>query len=124
MSAESQRRCLEIDQDGSVTVVRLLCPELVREGDIQTMGKRLLRVVQELGCRRVVLNLADVERMDSGMIGKILALHRAARAVGGRVALCSVNPALTEAFTSLCLTRLFDIYPDPQGAVQALQAAP
>src|SRR5262249_15952765 len=111
MPAESQQRWLEIEQDGEVTVVRLLSPELVRVADICTVGKRLLRVVQELGCRRVVVNFADVERVESAMIGKILALHKTARALGGRVALCAVNPMLTEALESLHLTRLLDIYP-------------
>jgi anti-anti-sigma factor len=124
MPGESHQRWLDIEQDGEVTVVRLLCPELVRDAEVSTVGKRLLRVVQELGCRRVVLNFADVERVESGMIGKILAVQKTARALGGRVALCAINPLLAEALESLRLTRYFDIYPGPKEAVQALGAAP
>jgi stage II sporulation protein AA (anti-sigma F factor antagonist) len=121
MHAESQQRWLEIEPEGEVTVVRLLCHELVRDADINTVGKRLLRVVQELGCRRVALDFRDVERVESAMIGKILALHKTARELGGRVALCGVNPLLAETLETLHLTRFLDVYPGPREAVQALR---
>jgi stage II sporulation protein AA (anti-sigma F factor antagonist) len=121
MTAESQQRWLEISQTGGVTVVRLLSHELVQEPDVSTVGQRLLRVVEQLGARRIVLNLAEVERMDSGMIGKIIALYKTARAVGGRVALCAVNPLLYEALEALHITRLLAIFRTEQEAVQALE---
>jgi anti-anti-sigma factor len=121
MTAESQQRWLDISQTGGVTVVRLLSHELVQEPDVSTVGQRLLRVVEQLGARRIVLNLAEVERMDSGMIGKIIALYKTARAVGGRVALCAVNRLLYEALEALHITRLLAIFRTEQEAVQALE---
>jgi stage II sporulation protein AA (anti-sigma F factor antagonist) len=120
MTADSQQRWLDISQLGGVTVVRLLSPELVQEPDVSTVGQRLLRVVEQLGARRIVLNLAEVERMDSGMIGKIIALYKTARAVGGRVALCAVRPLLLDALEALHITRLLAIFGTEQEAVQAL----
>ena len=124
MTADSQQRWLDIDQLGGVTVVRLLCAELVQEPEVDIVGKRLLRVVEELGARRVVVNLAEVARMDSGMIGKIIALYKTARKVGGRVALCELNPMLFEALKALHITRLLAIFATEQDAVQALGNAP
>jgi stage II sporulation protein AA (anti-sigma F factor antagonist) len=122
MSAESHQRWLDIRQAGEVTVVRLLSPELVRESDVAIVGKRLLRVVEELGGRLVVVNLAEVEHMDSAMIGKIIALHKTARAHGGRVVLCEVNPMVSDALEVLHINRLVHVYPDEPAAVQALRA--
>jgi stage II sporulation protein AA (anti-sigma F factor antagonist) len=123
MTAESHQRLLDIDQAGTVTIVRLLSSRLVREPEVSAVGKRLLRVVEELGSRLVVLNLAEVEHMDSAMIGKIIALYKTARARGGRVALCGANPDLAESLEALHLSRLLAIYPDEPTAVQGLNAA-
>ena len=120
MPEETPQRWLDISQQGAVTVVRVLCPDLVCESDVSAVGKRMLRVVEELGCRRVVLNLAAVERVDSLMIGKIIALYKTARAVGGRVALCALNPLLADALEALHINRLLAIYPTEPEAVQAL----
>jgi stage II sporulation protein AA (anti-sigma F factor antagonist) len=119
MTADSQQRWLDISQLGGVTVVRLLSTELVQEPDVSIVGKRLLRVVEELGAQRIVLSLAGVERMDSGMIGKIIALYKTARAVGGRVALCAVSPMLSETLDALHIPRLLAVFPTEQEAVQA-----
>jgi stage II sporulation protein AA (anti-sigma F factor antagonist) len=124
MSGESQQRWLDICQQGAVTVVRLLCPNLTCEIDVSAVGKRLLRVVEELGGRRIVLNLIEVERMDSLMIGKIIALYKTARAAGGRVVLCALNPLLAEALEALHINRLLAVYATEQEAVEALASAP
>jgi anti-anti-sigma factor len=121
MTAESQQRWLDISQLGGVTVVRVLRSELVQEPDVSTVGQRLLRVVEELGARRIVLNLAEVKQMDSSMVGKIIALYKAARAAGGRVALCAVRPLLREALETLHITRLLALFPTEQEAVQAFE---
>jgi anti-sigma B factor antagonist len=116
-----QRR-LDIEQLGSVTVVRLLDIELVRPDHIDALGVRLLRVADELGCRRVVLDLARLERLGSSLIGKILGLYKRLRAVGGRLALCNLNPRLCEVLELLRVATLLSIYPSERAAVQALEA--
>jgi anti-anti-sigma factor len=123
VGAESHQRCLDIRQAGEVTVVRLLTPELVREPEVTAVGKRLLRVVEELGGRLVVVNLAEVAHMDSAMIGKLIALYKTARARGGRVVLCGANPMLADSLEALHINRLVNVYPDEPAAVQALSAA-
>jgi hypothetical protein len=103
-----QRR-LEIEQFGAVTVVRLLDAELVRPDHIDALGVRLSRVADELGCRRVVLDLARLESLGSSMIGKILAL-------------CNLSPRLREVLELLRVATLLSIHPSERAAVQALEA--
>jgi anti-anti-sigma factor len=123
MSSDARQRYLEIDTVGPVTVARLLSLELINEDEIEIAGKRLLRVVEELGCRLVVVDLARVERMHSAMIGKLLALYKKARAAGGRVALCRANPALLEELQALHLHRLLGMFATEQEAVASLAPA-
>ncbi len=114
---------LEIDQVGEVTVVRVLRQDLFDAEEVDALGKRLLRVAQELGARRVVLNLAPVERMVSAMVGKIIALYKELRAAGGKMALCGVRPELAEELDAMRLTQLFKAYATEQEAVAALAPA-
>jgi anti-anti-sigma factor len=124
MSDEARQRYLEIDSIGSVTVARLLYAELTREDEIEVAGQRLLRLIDELGCRLVVVDLARVERMHSAMIGKLLALYKKARSAGGKVAVCQANAALLEELQALHLHRLMGMYPTEQEAVAALASGP
>jgi anti-sigma B factor antagonist len=121
MRPRGQRR-LEIEQLGAVTVVRLLDAELVRPDHIDALGVRLLRVADELGCRRVVLDLARLERLGSSLVGKILGLHKRLRAVGGRLALCNLSPGLREILELLRVAALLGVHPSERAAVQALEA--
>ncbi|MCC6421368.1 MAG: STAS domain-containing protein [Gemmataceae bacterium] len=123
MSADPQQHWLDIEQVGAVTVVRLLWAELVKDEDIATVGKRLLRIVDELGCKLLVFNLARVESLDSATIGKLLAVHKRTRALGGRVVLCAADPSVQAALQSLHLHRLLGLYATEQEAVTALAGA-
>jgi anti-sigma B factor antagonist len=118
--ASSGQAYLEIDQVGEVTVVRLLRSDIQKFEDVEGMGERLLRVAQELGRRRVVLDLTQVEHMASSMVGKVIALYKELRAGGGKLALCGLRPALAEELDAMRLTQLFKAYPTEAEAVSAV----
>jgi anti-anti-sigma factor len=121
MSAPSQHPWLEVEQVGGVTLVRLTRRDLLDDRAINTLGNQLFSLVQDLDCRRIVLNFSNVQRLASAMLGKIIGLHKKLTAAGGRLALCKVDPALGEAFETLKLSRLFGIYKEEQEALQSLQ---
>jgi len=60
------------------------------------------------GCRRIVLNLADVGYIDSSGMGLILVEARRMRRAGGLLSLINVGP---QAYRSLCLARVVDFIP-------------
>jgi anti-anti-sigma factor len=124
MSSDSRQRWLEISPRGAVTVVRLLWADLLPEEDVAAVGKRLLRVVEDLDCYNVVLDMARVERLDSAMIGKLIAVHKKAKALGGRVGLCALQPAVRGELESLHLHRLIPFYDTEEEAVAGLSAGP
>jgi anti-sigma B factor antagonist len=116
----SRQPFLEIDQVGEVTVVRLLRPDIEKPEDVEAVGQRLLRVPQELGRRRVVLDLTHVEHMVSSMVGKVIALYKELRARSGKLALCGLRPVLAEELDALRLTQLFKAYPTEAEAIAAV----
>jgi anti-sigma B factor antagonist len=121
MALHSRRPALEIEQVGLVTVARLIRADFVDEETINSVGSELFHLVEEQGCRRLVLSFAKVKRAGSAMLGKVIWLHKKIQNAGGKLVLCNVEPTLYEAFETLQLTRLFRIFPHEQDALQCLE---
>jgi stage II sporulation protein AA (anti-sigma F factor antagonist) len=107
------------EQVGEVTVVRFTskCARCLEDETIKQIADRLFGLQAEEGRRRLVLSLAGVERLDSLLLGKLVALHKRALATGGTLALCQLNPQLYEVFQTLQLTTFLRVYGTEQEAV-------
>ena len=101
---------LETEEVGDILVVRLPQRALVDDADIRRLGQNLTCLVQESGYRRWVLDLGEVQRMSSVMIGQLLAAARKAQAASGRLALCQVRPEVAEVFAILHLAEILPTY--------------
>jgi anti-anti-sigma factor len=121
MPSRARHSWLEVEQVGPVTVARLARADLLDDSTITTMGNHLFALVDEMDCRRVLLDFGNVRRLASAMLGKVIALHRRLKAKDGRLALCRVDPGLAEVFQVLHLDRLFAIHGEEQEALQSLQ---
>jgi anti-sigma B factor antagonist len=121
MSSHSQRPWLEVEQVGPVTIARPTRSDLLDDQTITAMGRHLYSLVDDLGCRRLLLDLGYVRLLASAMLGKVIGLHKKLEKSGGRLAVCRVHPTFTEAFKVLHLDRLFGIYGGEQEALQSLQ---
>jgi anti-sigma B factor antagonist len=110
---------LDIEPIGDVLAVRFTARQLVDEDMIGAIGSRLIQLVDQLGYRRLVLNLGPVNQLGSAMVGKLIALHRKVQAASGRLALCALKPDLyNKIFEVLKLSEIFHVYDDEQQALQ------
>ena len=109
----------QVEQAGGVTVVRLnpLCGRHLDDETIRRLGELLVSLVADEGRRRLVVNLASIDRLDSLLLGKLVQLHKRALAGGGRVVLCQLSPRLYETFQILQLTNFLRIYGTEADAV-------
>jgi anti-anti-sigma factor len=107
---------LEVKQTGTVVVVKLPAGDIFHDELIDCLGEDLLRVVEESGCRRLVLNFESVDRIASNMLGVLLVTHKRIVGLGGRLALCSMKPELHTVFATLRLDQVFTIYDGEQEA--------
>jgi hypothetical protein len=110
MSSESTQALAEVAQVDGVTVVRFIRRTILDQGAIESVGERLLDLVRDHGCRRLVLDFARVESLTSGMLGKFAALHTAVEAAGGKLVFSRPQAIPT--------------YPDEVSAIAALNSAP
>ncbi len=73
----------------------------------------------------VVLQLADVDFVDSSGLGALVRLHASASSTGSRLKLCSPSPMVRKVLQFTNLNRLFEIYDSETEAVSAYyQRAP
>ncbi len=118
MPRQPRQRWLEVESIGKVTVVTIARAEILGAETVKTLGDRLHRLAEIMG-PRLVLNFAQVTRLDSTVLGLLIGLHKKIQAAGGRLALCRINPELYEVFETLKLTQLFAIYDEEQEALQS-----
>jgi anti-sigma B factor antagonist len=84
--------------------------------------KKRLHQYAENGCAKLVLNLINVEFMDSSGLTVIISMLKALKAQGGRLVLSGVSKELTSLFQLTRLDKVFKIYPNAGQAARALDA--
>ena len=78
-------------------------------------------LVNELGPRRLHLDLGNVPLLTAAALGMLVAVHKEVKAVGGRLALCNVRPRLYDILRVTRLTELFDVRQAPPGNVLVVE---
>jgi anti-sigma B factor antagonist len=73
---------------------------------------------------RVVLDMSQVEFIDSSIIGALVGLLRRVRAAGGDVKLAAVTPEVEMIFEVTRLHRVFRILPSVAGAIEDFAQSP
>jgi anti-sigma B factor antagonist len=109
---------MEVEQVGGVTVVKVLHRRVLTEAAVATLGGQLRSLVEDSGHRHLVLNFGQVERLSSALLGQLVALSRALRRVGGRLALCEVRPEFYPGFRVLALHKDLPLYRSEGEALQ------
>ena len=83
-----------------------------------SLRERLLSLVAG-GIRNVILNLKEVKRIDTAVVGTLVLCTEKFRAAGGRLVLANVSPNQAGLAIILKLDSELDIYPDELDAVNS-----
>ena len=118
--AGTSRRVLQVMDQGDLTVVRFVDPQIVDEVIIKAIGDQLFGLVEDLGRLKLRLDFTGVELMASAMLGKLVATQRKLEAHGGRIAFCKVDAFLLQIFNLVRLPDLIPICADEQEAIESL----
>jgi anti-anti-sigma factor len=94
---------------GDVVVAKCVMPNLSEEENIEPVGQELLTLVGKYECRRLILDLANVEYMTSSMVGKLIRIHRQMHRDDGRVVLCHLSPTVDEILRTSHLLSYFHV---------------
>jgi anti-sigma B factor antagonist len=113
---------LDREDIGNVTVVRFRTARLRGEEASREVFHLLYMLVDEAGRHQLVVNLAQVEALDSSAIGKLVLLNRKVQAAGGKLALCGLNADLDHVFQAMHLKGVLGIHNDEAEALRSIQS--
>ena len=108
---------IDFEQGTDLLVVRVRTLRVDAAAAPGLKAKVIERIEQ--GARRLVLDLKEVEFMDSTGLGTLLSLLKRVPQ-GGSLALCGCGASVLELLKLTRLDRVFQIYPDSGAAALAL----
>jgi hypothetical protein len=113
-------RHIMVDRQGDISIVRLH-RQRVEEKDIEELAAELLSLVDEDGCRKMVLRLGPEppQCLYSVFLAKLIALRRHLAEHDGALKISDAAPVVIEVFEACQLADYFDFYPDCAAAVAA-----
>ncbi len=108
---------LDVQRHGDVFCVRLRQSRLDEDG-LYAMCAELISLLEDEGCRKMVLNLGppEPEFLYSIFLAKMVSLQRRLRAVDGSLKLAGAGPNTLRIFEACRLQSLFDFVPDEDTA--------
>ncbi|MFY9911269.1 MAG: STAS domain-containing protein [Candidatus Sulfotelmatobacter sp.] len=86
-------------------------------GEGNVMLREIVGELADKGHKRIVLNLADVNYMDSSGLGELVKAHTTVRNKGGELKLASVNKRVNDLLQLTHLSAVFDIHNDEASAL-------
>jgi anti-sigma B factor antagonist len=114
------RSIADIEVVGRVAVATLTATELAQDEGAEQLAD-LLDALAETGAEHIVLDMQNVQFMDTTCLGCLVEALNARSAAGGRIALASPNHSVHYVFRLTRLDRVFRVCPDVMSAIEACE---
>jgi anti-sigma B factor antagonist len=109
-----------IRQVEGITVVDFRGRIAFGEGNIRL--REAIASLSSAGVNKLVLNMAEVDFVDSSGIGEMVKGYMALRKQGGQLKLTSLSKPVSDLLQATALNKLFDIYSDEASALKSFAA--
>lgn len=95
-------------------------------GEGNVMIRETVRELVDQGKTKIVLNLGEVDYIDSSGMGELVKTHTTVRNQGGQLRLANLSKRVNDLLQMTRLSSVFDIEPDEASAIRSMQggAAP
>jgi anti-anti-sigma factor len=100
---------LEVEQFEQTTVVTFRAGAGLDDPQMREVGRQLLRLAEERGPGRLLLNCANLTHLSSVALANFITLHKKMRAAGGQLVLYNLDPAVAEILQTTRLDSYFTI---------------
>lgn len=93
-------------------------------GEGNVMLREIIRGLADNGVKKVVLNLAEVNYIDSSGVGELVKTHTTIQNKGGHLKLANLNNRVRDLLEMTRLSAVFDIHKDEAGALKSFDGHP
>ena len=107
---------ITVRTDGDISIVGFTVSNLTDEENIEQLGRELFSLVDQTGCRKLVLDMGGVRYLTSSVLGKLISLHRKVHRSDGRMIICNISQGLEEIMSTSRLNRYFNTADDVASA--------
>src|SRR5438552_1674659 len=114
MSASSSPLLDVVETDAAILVC-FLVRKILNDDKMEAIAEELFRLADTLAGRDLRLDFANVEYVQSSVLGKLVTLHKKVSAAGRRLILSNINPSVDKVFTVTRLEKIF-IFDPPRSA--------
>jgi anti-sigma B factor antagonist len=90
-------------------------------GDGNAKLRETLAGLSAVGSNKVLLNMREVDYVDSAGIGDIVKGHMSMRKQGGYLKLANLTKPVSDLLQATSLNKLFEIYPDEESALKSFE---
>jgi anti-sigma B factor antagonist len=104
-------------QVGDVVVLDISGRITLGEGNV--VLREIVRDLADKGNKRIVLNLGDVNYIDSSGVGELVKTHTTIRSKGGELKLTNLNKRVHDLLQMTRLSAVFDIQKDEASALKS-----
>ena len=102
---------------GSITIVDLRGS--IDLGEASLTLRRAIRNLVESGRTKIILNLCEVNSMDSAGVGELVGAYMPVKSKGGELKLLNPTKKVLGMLQITQLERVFEVYSDEQKAIQS-----
>jgi anti-sigma B factor antagonist len=92
-------------------------------GEGRVMLRESISDLMQKGNKRILLNLYEVDYVDTSGIGELVRIHTTLRKQGGQLKLVNLHKTLMDILRMTCLHRVFDIQNDEASAIKSFVRA-
>jgi anti-sigma B factor antagonist len=104
-------------------ILAIECSGRIVFGDETSLLRDEVKQALQNNVKRIVLNLGDVNYIDSGGLGTIVALHTTAHNAGGSVKLANLTKRVGDLMQVTKLLTVFEVYNSEYEALEAFRQA-
>jgi|GEM_PF-588348 len=117
----TDKKYLTLHQQDDITIVRFTNPTILDAYHINDVSKELYALVEQEGCRQIVLDFADIRMLSSQTLSVLLNMRKILDEVAGKMVISGIDPKLYRVFKITNVNSLFEFFDEVEVAVKSLE---
>lgn len=113
---------ISVEYVNKAVIITFADEKILEEKDIEAIQKSIMPVVEQTQKVNLILDFSNVRFLSSAVLGLLIRISKKVYERDGQLRLCSINPKIYEIFKITRLTKIFDIYPDRESAIEGAAA--